>query len=45
MIGVCVILGGCGKSVDLDIPDDAIAISDSNENDDFIDDLGYEIWN
>jgi hypothetical protein len=32
LIGACVILGGCGNSVNYDIPDDAIAISDENEN-------------
>jgi hypothetical protein len=32
VIGVSVILSGCGNSVNYDIPDDAIAISDENEN-------------
>jgi hypothetical protein len=32
LIGVCVILGGCGNLVNYDIADDAIAISDRNEN-------------
>jgi hypothetical protein len=32
VIGICVILGGCGNSVNYDISDDAIAISDVNEN-------------
>jgi hypothetical protein len=32
VIGVCVLFGGCGNSVNLDIPEDAIAIADRNEN-------------
>jgi hypothetical protein len=32
VIGVCVFLGGCGNSINYDISDDAIAISDTNEN-------------
>ncbi len=32
IIGVCIIFGGCGNSVNYDIPDDATAISDRNEN-------------
>jgi hypothetical protein len=32
VIGVCIILGGCGNSVNYDISEDAIAISDRNEN-------------
>jgi hypothetical protein len=32
IMGVCVILGGCGNSVDYDITDSAIAVSDTNEN-------------
>jgi hypothetical protein len=32
VIGASVILGGCGNSVNYDIPDDAVAITDINEN-------------
>jgi hypothetical protein len=31
-IGACVLFGGCENSVNLDIPEDAVAISDRNEN-------------
>jgi hypothetical protein len=32
IVGVCVLVGGCGNSVNLDIPEDAIGISDRNGN-------------
>jgi hypothetical protein len=32
LVGVCVILGGCGNSINYDIPNDAIAITDTDDN-------------
>jgi hypothetical protein len=32
LIGVCLLLSGCGNAVNIDIPDTAIALSDQNEN-------------